>query len=194
MDRGAPFVSTRRLAVTVALAAIGAACALGTAGATGPTRRWLVASSAMEPNLHCARPGVGCLADAADVLLARPLQPGEPPRGAIVVFRAPLLAARRCGAAGTFIKRVVAIGGDRWSERNGFVYVNGHRLSETYVQPSRRDTRTVPALRVPSGRYFLMGDNRVISCDSREWGTAARSAISGRGVAIERGGVLYPLR
>jgi signal peptidase I len=160
--------------------------------ATGPIRRYTVASSAMEPTLHCARPAPGCLAATADLLFARPLRPGEPQRGAVVVFRAPPLAEERCGAGGTFIKRVIALGGESWAERNGYVYVDGRRLSEPYVR--WRDTSTLPTRRVPRGYYLLMGDNRARSCDSRVWGPVRRRAIVGRGVAVLSDRILFPLR
>lgn len=66
-----------------------------------PTRLYRVPSAAMEPTLHCARPGTGCLSRVPDMLVARRLRAAEPRRGDIVVFEAPALALQRCGLAGS---------------------------------------------------------------------------------------------
>ena len=142
-----------------------------------------IPSASMEPTLHCARPAANCTAQFDDRVIVDRLayRRGEPKRGQIVVFDAPRAALVACGKAegGTFVKRLIGLPGDRVSLRNGFVYVNGKRLDEPYVSPSRRghDTRTFP--RVPAGRYFFLGDNRISSCDSRVWGTVPRSSLIG---------------
>ena len=142
-----------------------------------------IPSASMEPTLHCARPMNGCTAPFGDRVIVDRLayRLGEPKRGQIVVFEAPAAARVRCGGGegGTFVKRLIGLPGDRVSLRNGFVSVNGKRLAEPYVSPSRRgqDTRTFP--RVPAGRYFFLGDNRTGSCDSRVWGTVPRSSLIG---------------
>ena len=142
-----------------------------------------IPSSSMEPTLHCARPGNGCTAPFNDRVIVDRLayRVGDPKRGQIVVFDAPHAAIDACGGAegGTFVKRLVGLPGDRVSLRDGFVYVNGHRLAEPYVSASRRghETRTFP--RIPAGRYFFLGDNRMRSCDSRDWGTVPRGSLIG---------------
>jgi signal peptidase I len=77
------------------------------------------------------------------------------------------------------VKRIVGLPGEVVSERNGDVYIDGKQLKEPYVDQRRRDaiTRTWP--RVPSGQYFVMGDNRAASCDSRTWGTVPRKNLIG---------------
>ena len=65
------------------------------------------------------------------------------------------------------------------SARGGVVFVDGARLSEPYVDPSRRGNESRSWPRVPSGHYFVLGDNRNHSCDSRAWGTVPRSSLIG---------------
>jgi signal peptidase I len=145
-----------------------------------------VPSSSMEPTLHCQLPGSGCEAAAADYVEAPSLD-GEPQRGDILVFTTPSLARERCGAGGTFIKRVVGLPGETWEERNGFVYIDGKKLIEPYVKPGRRDTGTsYPKRIIPAGTYFMMGDNRTQSCDSREWGPVPKANLIGKVVRILR--------
>ncbi len=142
-------------------------------------------TSSMEPTLHCARPGAECLAAVADRLVSRPYAVGQSPRrGDLVPFLVPQLAVIRCGAGGTFLKRVIGLPGDTVAEKSGFMYVNGKRLAEPYVQADRRDERTIAAVKIPAGRFYVMGDNRSSSCDSRSWGTVPRRNILGRIYAI----------
>jgi signal peptidase I len=154
-------------------------------------KQWVVnpyriPSSSMEPTLHCARPGPGCEARFSDrVLAARFLyRLRDPHRGDIVVFNTPPAATQKCGAGGTFVKRLIGLPGETWEEKNGDIYIDGKKLNEPYIQPERRDVRTLPAVHIPAGHYFFMGDNRASSCDSREWGTVPRSDLIGKVFAI----------
>jgi signal peptidase I len=141
-----------------------------------------IPSSSMEPTLHCARPGSECEARFSDRVLACRFcfRFWPPKRGEIIVFHTPPLAAVRCGAGGTFVKRLIGLPGETWSERAGYVYINGKRLNEPYIKPARRDSRTVAPLKIPPGQYFMMGDNRASSCDSRSWGTVPRANLIGK--------------
>ena len=151
--------------------------------ATGLLHLYRVPSSAMEPTLHCPQPDNGCEGSTPDRIVSLRWPGWSPGRGDIVAVRTPPLAVVRCGAGGIFVKRVIGLPGERWAERSGFVYIDGKRLGEPYVKPDRRDSRTVGPVRIPPGRYFVEGDNRNFSCDSRAWGTVARKSIVGKIVA-----------
>jgi signal peptidase I len=136
----------------------------------------------MEPTLHCAKPGPECLGRFNDRVIANRLAYvfGKPKRGQIVVFKAPA-AASECGAGDggtTFVKRLIGLPGDRVTERDGRIAIDGRPLSEPYVNPALRDTRS-GAWRVPAGHYFFLGDDRTYSCDSRTWGSVPRSDLIG---------------
>ncbi|MBI2867317.1 MAG: signal peptidase I [Chloroflexi bacterium] len=95
-----------------------------------------------------------------------------PRRGEIIVFRFPLNPERN------FIKRVIGLPGDVVEIRQGRVYVNGARLDEPYVK--HPDTVSKAPVRVPPGQYFVLGDNRQASNDSRDWGTVPEANVIGK--------------
>src|SRR6266566_3626916 len=105
-----------------------------------------IPSSSMEPTLHCARPAVQCQATFSDRVIAARIvyRFRAPQRGDIAVFKTPPRTASSCHTetGATFVKRVVGLPGETISERSGTIYVNGRRLSEPYVSPTRRDTRS----------------------------------------------------
>jgi signal peptidase I len=144
-----------------------------------------VPSSSMEPTLNCARPALGCEARFSDRVLACRIcyRFAAPRRGEIVVFNTPPLAAARCGMGGTYVKRLIGLPGDLWEERNGYIFINGRRLDEPYIKAARRDSRTIAAITIAPGHYFMMGDNRNSSCDSRMWGTVPRANLIGKVIA-----------
>ena len=149
-----------------------------------------IPSPSMEPTLHCARPEFLCEGGTSDRVLANRFiyHFRDPKRDEIVVFHAPRLAAREC-TGGIFVKRIIGLPGEVWSERDGYTYINGRRLSEGFIEPDRRDTdtktlRDIPPTgtlkRIPRDMYLMEGDNRAHSCDSRVWGLVPRSAIIGK--------------
>ena len=149
-----------------------------------------IPSPSMEPTLHCARPEPYCEAGSSDRVLANRFiyHFHSPRRGDIVVFHAPDAARREC-VGGIFVKRIIGLPGEAWSERHGVTYIDGRRLAEPYVAPSRRDgdsktLRDIPPLgklrRIPAQMYLMEGDNRAHSCDSRVWGLGPRANIIGK--------------
>ena len=178
----------RWIALGVVLSAVGLVAA-GCGGAQ--TREFTVPSSSMEPTLHCGKPSFGCGAAQADQVV---VQVGKPvKRGDIIVFQTPPAAARDCGEGGLFIKRIVGMPGDQVGEdQAGYLHVNGRLLSEPYVSTRvhKLDARGVTRSwgKVPAGDYFVLGDNRPASCDSRQWGPVPGKNIIGPVVKIVRGG------
>ncbi len=97
-------------------------------------------------------------------------------RGDVVVFWYPLDKSK------SFIKRVVALPGETIEIKRGIVYVNGQVVSEPYVPPRYSDLSDYNLTRVPEGAYFVMGDHRISSNDSRMFGPVPRQFIYGRAV------------
>jgi len=141
-----------------------------------------IPSPSMEPTLHCAKPVSGCKSRVSDRVIANRLvyRFDEPERGDIIVFDAPPQVEAACDAGGVFIKRIVGLPGESVSMRAGQVFINGERLSEPYLQPVYRSGESGSWGRSPSDGYFVLGDNRARSCDSRRWGTVPRDSIIGR--------------
>jgi signal peptidase I len=111
-------------------------------------------------------------------------------RGDIVVFSRP--PAENCGGpeVNDLVKRVIGLPGDVLSLSDRYVYVDGKRLDETWL-PASEQGETFPGpgsnsfnlthrYHVPANDYFVMGDNRTDSCDSRYWGPITKSLIVGK--------------
>jgi len=97
-------------------------------------------------------------------------------RGDIVVFWYPKDPSK------SFIKRVIGIPGDVVSIKNGRVYVNAQLLEERYVPRSYQDLDSFPTVRVKEDHYYVLGDHRNASNDSRSWGLVPRKYIYGKAV------------
>ena len=147
-----------------------------------------IPSSSMEPTLHCAKPADGCRASLSDRVLANRFiyHFKDPARSDVIVFKTPP-AAEKCqfgtGGGSTFVKRIVGLPGEKIRGQNGFVYINGKKLDEPYLD-GVRDRRDFPEQQIPDDSYFMMGDNRGQSCDSRDWGTVPRGNIIGEVFAV----------
>jgi signal peptidase I len=102
------------------------------------------------------------------------LEPIE--RGDVVVFRYPRDTSK------SYIKRVIAVAGDRVKIEDGMVYVNDRQIAETYVPQTYEDVRSYPETVVPPHSYFVMGDHRNLSNDSRDFGPVDESYIYGKAV------------
>jgi signal peptidase I len=102
------------------------------------------------------------------------LEPIE--RGDIVVFRYPHDVSK------SYIKRVIGTAGDHIRIDSGQVYVNGEPLDEEYVPSEYADSRSFPEIVVPANSYFVLGDHRSMSQDSREFGPVNQSLIYGNAV------------
>lgn len=100
----------------------------------------------------------------------------EVSRGDMIVFRFPGDTSK------SYIKRVIGLPGDAVEILYGRVFVNGKEISEPYVPAEYRDAISIPPLRVPKDEYFVLGDHRSSSNDSRNWGTVPRRLIFGRAV------------
>jgi signal peptidase I len=97
-------------------------------------------------------------------------------RGDIVVFRYPRDTSK------SYIKRVVGVAGDHIRIENGQVYVNGKALEEDYVPSEYADARSYPETVVPANGYFVLGDHRTMSNDSRDFGPVNERYIYGKAV------------
>jgi signal peptidase I len=97
-------------------------------------------------------------------------------RGDVIVFWYPKDHRK------SFIKRVVGVPGNEVEIRGGSVYVNGAKIDEPYLKPEFRDYRSFRKVIVPPGEYFVLGDHRNSSNDSRSWGYVAQPLIYGKAV------------
>ena len=114
------------------------------------------------------------LTDGDRVLVARFVYRfGDPKPGDVIVFHPPTSPKEE------YIKRVVAVGGDRVSVHDGKLWINGKAMDESYIN-EKVMLGTFPEITVPQGSVFAMGDNRNNSGDSRVFGPVPKSSILGK--------------
>lgn len=97
-------------------------------------------------------------------------------RGDVVVFQSPENPDK------ALIKRVIGVPGDRVRIEDGAVYVNGRKAEEPYLRPESRDFSNFGPVQVPDKSYFVLGDHRSVSSDSRYWGFVKEGCVLGRAV------------
>lgn len=126
-------------------------------------RLYAIPSSSMAPTLL-----------AGDHIVVTPYRFSDlPRRGDVIVFRSPRSAEE------LMVKRVVGIPGDLVETRGGRVIVGGHAIPEPYIA-SEATTGFIAPLVVPANCYFVLGDNRADSLDSRSWGFLPGAFVLGR--------------
>ena len=151
-------------------------------GVRAALRLYVIPSASMSPTLV---PG--------DHIVVTPYRfSAKPSRGDIIVFRSTRATDE------LMIKRVIGTPGDLVETRAGRVIVSGHALPEPYVA-SQATTGSISPQIIPADCYFVLGDNRTDSLDSRSWGVLPRDLVVGRarmvlwsseGVAVRESGVV----
>jgi len=144
-------------------------------GVRAALRLYVIPSSSMAPTLV---PG--------DHIVVTPYRFGKKPsRGDVIVFRSPRADDE------LMIKRVIGTPGDLVETRAGRVIVCGHALTEPYVTAQATSGAIAPQI-IPADSYFVLGDNRADSLDSRSWGVLPREAVVGKAKLIlwSSGGVI----
>lgn len=109
---------------------------------------------------------------------------GDPKRGDVVVIHAPEAANCPTGTGCDFIKRMIGLPGDSIEIKDNHIYLNGTLLEESYIAP---EVTTLPGnytrdrvVTLADNQYFVVGDNRMHSSDSRAWGPVTKEGIVGR--------------
>ena len=97
-----------------------------------------------------------------------------PDRGDVVVFHFPLDLTRE------FVKRVIGLPGDQVEIKSGTVYINGTELPEPYLSPAISKRHSIDSIKLSKDQYFVLGDNRAASNDSRDWGAVPKENIVGK--------------
>ncbi len=126
---------------------------------------FIVSGQSMKPNFE---PGDYLIIDELSFRLR------EPKRGEVVVFRFPRNPSQR------YIKRIIGLPGEEVGIEGGMVKINGEFLDETSYLPLGIETRGVVHLKLSEDEYFVLGDNREASSDSRYWGALPKKNIVGR--------------
>lgn len=135
------------------------------------TARYVVEGQSMEPNLHT---GQFLIVSRLAYMNIAGLSLGEPHRGDIIVFDFPN------NPSDDYVKRIIGLPGETvMIDQAGNVFVDGQRIDEPYLNGEPYSNR-IGTWEVPEGSYFVVGDNRNHSSDSRSWGMLARKYIVGK--------------
>jgi signal peptidase I len=162
INAGVPKPVTRKSALRLIIEPLAIAIVLAF-GVRAALRLYVIPSSSMAPTLV---PG--------DHIVVTPYRFGKKPnRGDVIVFRSPRAADE------LMIKRVIGTPGDLVETRAGRVIVCGHALTEPYVAAQAASGAIAPQI-IPADSYFVLGDNRADSLDSRSWGVLPKNAVLGR--------------
>ena len=148
-------VSSRQPQCSVLLTIAAVLCAAPACGVTSVT----ITGSSMSPAFKDGDTAVG----------VRTVDPIA--RGDVIGFRYPRDETK------SFIQRVIGLPGEDIEITNGRVAINGQPIDEPYVLPANNLPFSLSRRRIADGEYFVMGDNRANSSDSRSWGTVTRAAI-----------------
>jgi signal peptidase I len=131
-------------------------------GVRSAIRIYSIPTASMTPTLQ-----------VGDHIVVTPYHGATPDRGDVVVFHSPVSADE------LLVKRVVALPGDLVETHAGRLFVRGHAAAEPYVLESSA-TGTIASQVIPAGYFFVLGDNRGNSFDSRQWGVLPRELLIGR--------------
>ncbi len=131
---------------------------------------FVIPSGSMEPTLHV---GDRILVDKLSVDF------GSINVGDVIVFRAPPREHCQDNGVKDLVKRVIGLPGQHLTSKGNTIYANGRAVKEPWTYFPTIGT-PIGQVTVPKGSYFVMGDNRDDSCDSRFWGTVPRSDIIGK--------------
>ena len=131
-------------------------------GVRAAVRIYSIPSASMRPAL-----------EIGDHIVVTPYRSSPPQRGHVIVFRSPLNPNEM------LVKRIIAVPGDLIDTREGRVRIGEHFIAEPYVA-RQSSTGAIQAQIVPAASFFVMGDNRDESLDSRKWGAVPQQLIAGR--------------
>lgn len=135
------------------------------------TARYVVEGQSMEPNLHT---GQFLIVSRLAYMNIAGLSLGEPQRGDIIVFDFPN------NPSDDYVKRIIGLPGETvMIDQDGSVFVDGQRIVEPYLSTESYGNR-IGTWEVPKDSYFVVGDNRNHSSDSRSWGMLAQKYIVGK--------------
>ena len=131
-------------------------------GVRSAIRIYSIPTASMTPTLQIG-----------DHIVVTPYRHAAPHRGEVIVFHSP------ANHEELLVKRIVAVAGDHVETHAGRLFVDGHAVAEPYVLASTATGIVEPQI-IPRDSFFVLGDNRANSFDSRQWGVLPRVSIIGR--------------